>query len=570
MGIRKDKRKLAGEKSKSSSGKALIVPTPANEPEIGKIDSAALSTGGTLGSTGVENGAYFTGKTGKGKRKVTEMHGDTAKTTFSKWWDVSVDIKASAVVQLSPEQSWYQALPAEFRSIDRLPAAMVREKSINPALRSKKALQAAYQKVVAVYDVESRRYQSLLAGSAESRSDRKWMQETIKSGTMSDKVAAMALQVQESPFHELGTLEMLVGIATKKQQRPVQLALVALKDLFINNLLPNRPLRDVMSNVADGSAEIDENMLRSHLLLHPQMTMRTALLLYFESRLKSLYSTVLYAIGESLQSSVDFFKRDCLGIASELLIAKPEREALVLETIVNKLGDPSKPTASKAVDVLKEVLRKHPAMKAVVVREVRQFIYRPNLKLRPIFTAILLLAHVPLNQPAQQQQKQKLTLKQRQQAAAAAAAQADSDSEVAASLVETYVSMFERAVREGEVGSRLLSALLSGINTALPHLRSVEALMPFVNPLFRLVHAANSFTTSTQALVLLSHLVVHAHKSGKKNKEIDAETSSFVRRFYRALYSKLLTDQVQSLILTLNALLTQLLQMVCQYDDTCC
>jgi hypothetical protein len=43
----------------------------------------------------------------------------------------------------------------------------------------------------------------------------------------------------------------------------------------------------------------------------------------------------------------------------------------LLSALVNKLGDPSRKLASDAAFLLSQLLLQHPAMKAVVVREVR-------------------------------------------------------------------------------------------------------------------------------------------------------------------------------------------------------
>lgn len=54
------------------------------------------------------------------------------------------------------------------------------------------------------------------------------------------------------------------------------------------------------------------------------------------------------------------------------MCAKPEGEARLLAALTNKLGDPSRKVASKAGFLLSQLLLQHPAMKPVVVREVRQ------------------------------------------------------------------------------------------------------------------------------------------------------------------------------------------------------
>lgn len=60
-----------------------------------------------------------------------------------------------------------------------------------------------------------------------------------------------------------------------------------------------------------------------------------------------------------------------MRVMYELLVSKPECEARLLAALVNKLGDPARQVASKAVYLMMQLLSTHPVMKPVVVREVR-------------------------------------------------------------------------------------------------------------------------------------------------------------------------------------------------------
>ena len=66
------------------------------------------------------------------------------------------------------------------------------------------------------------------------------------------------------------------------------------------------------------------------------------------------------------------FKRFALDTAVELLARKAEQEAALLSLVVNKLGDPERKIAARAGSALRDLLRRHGAMTAVVVREVRE------------------------------------------------------------------------------------------------------------------------------------------------------------------------------------------------------
>jgi ribosome biogenesis protein MAK21 len=65
----------------------------------------------------------------------------------------------------------------------------------------------------------------------------------MQNGTIADKIAAMTLVVQEAPFFGLTTINSLLTIARKKNRRVNLMAINALKDLFLNTLLPQRKLR---------------------------------------------------------------------------------------------------------------------------------------------------------------------------------------------------------------------------------------------------------------------------------------------------------------------------------------
>ena len=64
-------------------------------------------------------------------------------------------------------------------------------------------------------DVEVWRRNRGLEGPSQDR----WLQQVLKGGTMSDKIAALALLVRESPIHTLAQLDALLNMAHKKSRR---------------------------------------------------------------------------------------------------------------------------------------------------------------------------------------------------------------------------------------------------------------------------------------------------------------------------------------------------------------
>ena len=415
-------------------------------------------------------------------KKISTTKVQASTTAPASWWLAPNDDSGLPTLCIKSEESWY-----------------INSGNVNPLDAPEKAgrltadlskLPQIITSVEASFELEVSLYQK--SKGSKMSGDQKWINDVLKSGTTSDKIAALALVVQESPVHELSALDTLIGMAGKKEYRTSQLALEALKDLLIHNLLPDRRLIP----------------FRSQPLNHPSITMQHAMLFWYEDLLLQRMELILSALDNGLKSTVEYFKKQCMDIAAELLMGKPEKEGRFLAMVVNKLGDPSGAVGSKCIELLRTVVRKHPAMKCVVVREVRQLIYRPNLSVRVVHSGIIFLSQVTL---------------------------VKGDHDVAAQLVECYMSLFEKAVTQDELGSRLLSSLLSGLDRAFPFLNNKEPISKHVDSLFRIIHSA-SFSTSTRALMLISHIAL-ANTSG----DALAESSTKSGDYTAACHTEVLT-----------------------------
>jgi hypothetical protein len=284
------------------------------------------------------------------------------------WWQDSVSNES--IVIFDSNEPWFNQIPAYI--IDAV-SSTENVKTAKDFSVIEKAVATAYTAEVEIFWKNKKE----LNGS-----DEKWVNDVIKSGTLSDKIAALALRVQESPFHQLDTLDALIALASKKEHRTAILALEALKDLFINDLLPNRKLL-----IFENNAIYYDNA---------KMNMKYALLIYFESKLKQKYQIIVDSIENTLKANIDHFKRFSMIMATDLIISKTELETRLLSLIVNKLGDPSGQMSSKAIELLKQLLKKRPALKIVVIKEVRQIIYKSNIKIRTIFNGIVFLSQIRL------------------------------------------------------------------------------------------------------------------------------------------------------------------------------
>ena len=333
--------------------------------------------------------------------------------------------------------------------------------------------------------------------------DDRYMKQVLKSGTMADKVAAMTLLVQESPVHRLSVLDNLMALALTKEQRTSRMAVESLKDLFVNHLLPDgRRLRPMEQQPLSGKAE----PLR-------------LIVGYFEEQVRTRYLSLVQMLQQAMRDTVQDFKRFALDTAVDLLARKPEQEAALLAMVVNKLGDPDRKTASRAAGALRTLLRRHGAMTAIVVREVQSFLMRTNLNSAALHAAVAFLNQTYLRR---------------------------GETELAASLVRIYFGLFKRCVAEGGAAleSRLLSALLTGVNRALPYHGSAAsaraALAAETDVLFKITHTS-PFATRVQALSLIHQLVRHGAESSTKDDD------NLGNRFYTALYAQLHSPGLRAL-----------------------
>lgn len=56
------------------------------------------------------------------------------------------------------------------------------------------------------------------------KSETRWIKTVLTTGTLTDKVAALTLLVQESPVHNLQNLESLLNMCRKKSKRESMVA----------------------------------------------------------------------------------------------------------------------------------------------------------------------------------------------------------------------------------------------------------------------------------------------------------------------------------------------------------
>lgn len=106
------------------------------------------------------------------------------------------------------------------------------------------------------------------------------------------------------------------------------------------------------------------------------------------------------------------------------------------------------------------------------------------------------------------------------------------DEEVASYLINVYLAFFKASLKKGEPNTKMMAAILSGINRAYKFAKlDAVAVKDHIDSVYKVVHVG-SFNTSLNALSLLYQLV--------GRNEIHAD------RFYNALYKKLLDPEIST------------------------
>lgn len=370
---------------------------------------------------------------------------------------------------------------------------------------------------------------------AAETSQRKFLTQILSDGTLNDKISALTLLVQEAPFHNVKALDTILGYCEKKSRTASLQAIDALKDLFLNQLLPERKL------VSFGKQQLLRNMPDRDLALG-----------YFEEYLKKSYFRFIQVLEHLSHDPILHVRMSVVGHIFDLLKGKPEQEANLLRLGVNKLGDVDNKVASKTSYLILQLEQAHPAMKRIVTGAVTDLVLQKATEHHSQYYAILTLNQTILSAK---------------------------EPELANALVKTYFSLFEKVLVESdpattdapedkamgkvetgrknnrktekkgkkggksvkvveksaaevaeEKAAKLFTALLTGLNRAFPFADlPADIYIAHLDTLFRITHSTN-FNTAIQALTLIQHIV----------QEQDLDPS----RYYRTLYESLLDPRL--------------------------
>ncbi|KAJ2606713.1 RNA-binding ribosome biosynthesis protein mak21 [Coemansia sp. RSA 1722] len=391
-----------------------------------------------------------------------------------------------------------------------------------------------------------------------STSDRSFMSKILSSGTLSDRVSALTLIIQESPVHNLNTLGQLMNMVHKKNRREALMAVGSVKDLMTINLLPSDRKLKHFADQPLGA----KNITREHWILWA-----------FEDKLKRHYFDLIQVMESMAYDSVVHTRQNMLNYFEELLEQKPEQEQNLLRLLVNKLGDKERQLAAKASYLILKLLNAHPNMKFVVVKTIQELLLtKSSTKERAQYYTTITINQIILSSKDSNAAnllvdvyfdlfKKLLTITKDKDNAETAEAEkeANSDDEAtgnkqkkAADKPKTdkkgrplKVLVGQKALKkakeeadkkreeeEKSMDNKLLAAILTGLHRALPYTKMEDSAMDgHIGVIFQIAHAGN-FNTVVQSLVLLY--------------QITCTRPSIEDRFFRTLYDSLLDHRLDT------------------------
>ncbi|EPQ64599.1 Constituent of 66S pre-ribosomal particles [Blumeria graminis f. sp. tritici 96224] len=384
-----------------------------------------------------------------------------------------------------------------------------------------------------------------------SSSSHRFLSTIMTSGTLSDKISALTLVIQESPVHTTKSFESLIALAKKRSRGQAVTALAALKDLLgTGAVLPSdRRLRkfDCQPGLLSTLSKHCRSSWKAGQNLPGDISKAHLISWAYEDWLKQSYFEILKILENWCNDEVEYARSRVVTYIYELLKDKPEQEANLLRLLVNKLGDPNKKISSRASYLILQLQIYHPFMKPIIIRSIEtELLLRPGQSMHARYYAINTLNQTILSAKEENVAKELLKIYFEQFVTALMKPDIQMSSTVPAPVVNRkgqvqggggQMGKKAKAKLAKEMDSNLaseskekmISAILTGVNRAFPFSKSDSVLDSHMDTLFRITHSSN-FNTSIQALVLIQQLAT------KKSLSLD--------RFYRTLYESLLDPRL--------------------------
>lgn len=182
------------------------------------------------------------GKKGK-EEKIDTLKSKKVKDVETIKKEVQEQMEGGRLVRL--EGAWWKEIAKELRENAISPKEDApRKKSATGESETSSNASLSLQEATKLASSLFGQQIQLFANVQKSRrgSDVHYLNVMLRKGTLSDRLASMTVIVQENPVHSFNVLKMLLSLVNKNQRREAGLAIEAMKELFILNLMPARKL----------------------------------------------------------------------------------------------------------------------------------------------------------------------------------------------------------------------------------------------------------------------------------------------------------------------------------------
>lgn len=229
--------------------------------------------------------------------------------------------------------------------------------------------------------------------SVFASSSHKFLATIMSSGTLTDKVSALTLAVQESPVHNIRAFDALMSLASKRSRGQALGAIGALVDLLgPGTLLPsNRRLRPFHAQPGlVGTLQMSPNSSWAPGNPLPgKITSEHLVAWAFEDWLKDTYFRIIQLLESWCSDEIEYSRTRAIDFVYGLLKEKPEQESNLLRLLVHKLGDRDRKISSRASYLLLQLQNSHPGMKPIIIRTIEQeIILHPSQDHRSKYYAV--------------------------------------------------------------------------------------------------------------------------------------------------------------------------------------
>lgn len=331
-----------------------------------------------------------------------------------------------------------------------------------------------------------------------TKSDRDWLKTVLASGTTADKCSTFQVQIAEAPLYGGQYIEKLLELARSQKRHESTQALQALSKVF-GTVLPPAGIRKLY-------------YLKQRKWEKPieKLSEKTLLVVYFEELVKRSFFEFLKLVEILLQDQIAHSREVNMRLLADLAKAHDEQQTNMLGLLANKLGDPERKIASRAMYYLQEVMNAQRGATDAVVAQVETVLARPGINEKAQYYALTFLSQVMLTHDSPEVTERLVRvylgiLKSSILPSIAKEAER-AKQEAKKHRGKNSKSSKKRSDAEVELApatSRMAKVVATGLNRALPYYKGELNLMAEIGEPVRRLIGTGSFATALQALSLL-------------------------------------------------------------------